>query len=86
MSFKVEFTKKALKEFNSLSERDKVFVALFFDKLEEDPFSGSQNIKKLKNPFEGYRGRVGKFRVLFVLEKNKIITIYSVRHRKDVYR
>lgn len=85
MNFKIEFTKIAVKDFNSLNEKDKIFISLLLDKLKANPFSGSVDIKKLKTPFEGYRARKGSFRILIIIE-HKLITVYSVKRRKDVYR
>jgi len=43
-------------------------------------------IKKLKN-MDGYRLRVGAYRVLYTVnEKEKLLEIYAIGHRKDVYR
>jgi len=43
-------------------------------------------IQKLNNE-EGYRIRVGNYRVLFEIEDViRIVSIYRIKHRKDVYR
>ena len=49
----------------------------------EDGLTGS--IKKLTNHTPEYRLRVGDWRVLFEVIKDKII-IYRIRHRREVYR
>jgi mRNA interferase RelE/StbE len=42
--------------------------------------------KKLTNQ-EGYRIRIGNYRILYTIEdENKIVMIYRVGHRRDVYR
>jgi len=36
---------------------------------------------------EGYRIRVGRYRILYeVNDQEKIVIVYRVKHRKDVYR
>ncbi len=55
------------------------------ENLKENPFNKKLDVKKLKTSFEGYRVRKGSFRILFEKE-NKIITIYSIKHRKDAYK
>jgi mRNA interferase RelE/StbE len=50
--------------------------------LEED-LSG--NVKKLKGSRNEYRLRVGDYRALFELE-GRVVTVYAVGHRKDIYR
>jgi len=42
--------------------------------------------EKLKG-IEGYRLRVGKYRILYDIDEHaKIVTIHRVQHRKEVYR
>lgn len=42
--------------------------------------------EKLKG-VEGYRLRVGKYRILYDIdEQSKTVTIHRVQHRKEVYR
>lgn len=43
------------------------------------------DIKKQSNYFPEYRLRVGNWRILFELSKNKI-TIYRIVNRKEAYR
>ena len=50
--------------------------------LEED-LGG--NVKKLKGSSNGYRLRIGDYRVLFELEGRRV-TVYAVGDRKDIYR
>jgi len=50
--------------------------------LEED-LSG--NVKKLKGSRTQYRLRAGDYRILFELE-GRILTVYAVGNRKDIYR
>lgn len=52
--------------------------------LKYNPFP--QNSKKLKGNL-GYRLRIGDYRILYTVDKVvKIIEIYMIGHRKDVYR
>ena len=50
--------------------------------LQED-LSG--DVKKLKGFKDRYRLRVGKYRVLFQLDKD-VVTVYDFGDRKDIYR
>ena len=43
------------------------------------------DIKRLTNFTPEYRMRIGDYRVLFEVEKEKII-IYRIKHRKEAYR
>lgn len=52
--------------------------------LKYNPFP--QNSKKLKGNV-GYRLRIGDYRILYTVDKIvKIVEIYMIGHRKDVYR
>lgn len=47
----------------------------------------SQQSEKLSGSDDAYRMRVGDYRVIYtILDTQKEIIIYHVRHRKDVYR
>ena len=54
--------------------------------LKNNPFFGA-NIKKLKGDFANcYRYRIGKYRLFYTVDKNKIIIfVIDVRHRKESY-
>jgi mRNA interferase RelE/StbE len=42
--------------------------------------------RKLKGALEGWRLRVGDFRILFQVDDSvRVVTIVRVRHRRDVY-
>ncbi|OGI20858.1 MAG: hypothetical protein A3B68_10035 [Candidatus Melainabacteria bacterium RIFCSPHIGHO2_02_FULL_34_12] len=48
--------------------------------------SRPMGVKKLKNN-TSYRIRVGVYRVIYEIDdRNKIVTVYKIRHRKDIYR
>ncbi len=46
---------------------------------------GSKGIKKLKAPFEGYRKRVGDYRILFDFKEDTVF-VHRIKNRKDAYR
>ena len=74
----------AKKELDAISYDQfmKIDAAILALKTNPHPYPQS---KKLKG--EGKcRLRVGDYRVYAVDEKEKTVTIYRVRHRKDVYR
>lgn len=55
------------------------------ENLAEDPFPVQS--KKMKDSESSYRLRVGDYRVIYQVDPEKsVITIYHVRHRKDVYK
>ena len=78
----LENPKKFLKKL-----RDKKLLLDLCQKIEElkyNPFP--QGSKKLKENL-GYRLRIGDYRILYTVDlKNKVIDIYKIEHRKDIYR
>jgi len=53
--------------------------------LREDP--RPQGVRKLVGALEGWRIRVGDYRVLYRVDDDaQTVTIVRVRHRRDVYR
>jgi len=78
----VELDDKAIKD---LSKIDKQNALKIFSKIENfKDFPKVANFKKLTNFVPPYRLRVGDYRVLFDREDD-IITVYRIRHRKDIY-
>ena len=44
------------------------------------------HVEKMSD-MEGYRLRVGEYRVLFTIDDHrKLVTVYRIRHRRDAYR
>jgi mRNA interferase RelE/StbE len=86
MTYSVEFTLQAERD---LSHLDKTIARHVSDKIDWL----SQNIESiipapLRGNFKGrYKLRVGDWRIIYSFEHSlKIITIYAVRHRREVYK
>ena len=78
----VNLNDKAIKDLSKIDKQDALKIFSKIENLQE--FPKVANLKKLTNFIPPYRLRVGDYRVLFDIEDNKI-TVYRVRHRKDVY-
>lgn len=79
----VDLDDKAIKD---LSKLDKTEAKKILNKISElAKYPHIPNIKKLTNFEPPYRLRVGNYRVLFDIE-DTTLTIYKVRHRKDIYK
>jgi mRNA-degrading endonuclease RelE of RelBE toxin-antitoxin system len=83
MAFRLSFTRTAEKELEKLPKKTAHAVLEQCAVLEQ----GKQitDTKKLHPPLNGWRLRVGRYRILYVLDKTTI-TVYAIRHRKDAYR
>jgi len=84
MAYTVYLKRSAEKELKELPTKlhDKIVEALLL--LRENPFP--RNVKKLHGR-EGFRIRVGSYRVLYLVDdEKKKIEVVSVGDRKEVYR
>jgi mRNA interferase RelE/StbE len=79
---RVELSRSAKKQFNRLGEPYRSRIAAALDKLESEPPQG--NIKKLQGK-DGYRVRVGDYRILFDIENDRI-DVFKIAPRGDVYK
>lgn len=83
--YKLAIKKSARKELDSLPEQIFLKIDGSILLLKENSFPYPQ-AKKLKGE-DKRRFKVGDYRVVYSIdEEQKIITIFRVRHRKDVYR
>ena len=82
--YRILFQPTAEKELNAIPRKLAGQVIGKIDLLVNNP--QPMGVKKLKNDIS-YRIRVGTYRVIYEIDdKNKIVTVYKIRHRKDVYR
>jgi len=84
MSYIVKLKRSAEKELERLPEKihDRIVVSLIA--LKENPLP--VGAKKLHGR-EGYRIRVGNYRILYVIyESKKVVEVFSIAHRREVYR
>lgn len=85
MPYTILFTKEVVKDVEKLDNSVKKQIhkkLLHFKDLEDIKVVA----KKLHNHEAGeYRLRVGNFRIIFDLDKHRIVVL-RIQHRKDVYR
>lgn len=84
MSYSVLISTRAVKDIAALPEQMKERVKEAIASLEKNP--RPHGVKKLKGK-EGYRIRVGDYRILYGIEDAvKIVAVERVRHRKESYK
>jgi mRNA interferase RelE/StbE len=85
-SHTVIVSKRAEKQFLSLSKdaQDRVFCALRI--LQNEGFYGELDIKKLQGSADLFRIRVGTYRILFEFHSESVIKIYAILTRKNAYK
>lgn len=82
MTYRVEFTPAAAREFRKLPPDAKARIAKRIDLLAEDP--RPDGVKKLSDGT--YRVRVGPFRILYrVRDAELLVLVIRIRDRKDAY-
>ena len=71
------------KNFQKLPKNIQTQVENCLRKIYSDPYKG----KKLLGELEGeFSYRVGKYRIIYFIDKEENIWIETVKHRKDVYK
>jgi mRNA interferase RelE/StbE len=80
--FKIVWDEKAFQELQKLESLVSRRILKKVRQLEEDPFA--KGVKKL-NGSDGFRLRVGDYRVLFAVEGEQI-QVLKVGHRKSIYK
>lgn len=86
-SYRIVFKNSASKELRELPVEIIKRVGVRVDQLENNPFPpGTERLKAYSNP-PMYRIRVGNYRILYsVYTLEKVVIIYAVAHRREVYR
>ncbi len=82
--YQIKLDKRVEKELDTIP--DKIFdkIKKVISSLKDNP--RPLGVKKLTNQ-EHWRIRVGEYRVLYEIDdKDKIIVIFKIKHRKEVYR
>ncbi len=83
-SYKIEITRSAKKEIQSLEATDRKRIVAKILALSSNP--RGPDSKKLSNN-EYYRVRVGVFRILYeIIDHRLVVTVVRVAHRSKVYR
>lgn len=84
--YRILFTKDAYKTLKKLPHNLSKRIRKKIDRVAADPFAPYANVKKLRGR-PGYRLRVGDWRVIYELEKEKlIIMVLKIASRGEVYK
>jgi mRNA interferase RelE/StbE len=81
--FRIEFSRSALKFLKGLAKKDAGRIVQAIEGLSLDP--RPNGCKKLKGT-EGYRIRIGDYRVVYSIEDSRLlISVVKIGNRKDIY-
>ena len=88
MRYRVELTNKAFKQLKALDPKTRALIAAAIDSLDGcDNPRALPSAKKLQGVQDGWRWRVGTYRILGRIDDNRIvIELFRIGHRRDVYR
>jgi mRNA interferase RelE/StbE len=86
MAYKIIIHRQAAKSLEKIPSKTRKVIYEKIKILSENPFDNDLDICKLKDR-SGYRFRVGDWRVIYNIEKDKVmIWILNIDHRREVYR
>ncbi len=85
MTYKIEFSRVAEKQFLDLPKNDLKKISQKINKLISNPFISGY--EKLRGSDNQYRVRQRDYRIIYsVLEKKLIVLVLKIGHRREVYR
>ena len=82
MTWKIEFTKEALRDISKLETK---ILDRILDKLEQTRENPHHYFQRLVG-YDDFKFRVGDYRILVLLLHDEKIIIQKVGHRKNVYK
>jgi len=86
MSYKIFYTKKAIKTIKEVPQDVSRAIRKKFELIALEPFEPHPNVTKLQGR-QGYRLRQGDWRVIYEIQQDKIvILVLEIGLRKEVYR
>jgi len=84
MTYAVNLKRSAEEELENLPQKIQDRIIKLLTSLKKNPRPGG--VIKLRGR-EGYRIRAGNYRILYVIDDSeKKVEVFSIAHRKDVYR
>lgn len=85
MRYKIFLDKKFQKQLEKMDKNHSKLIKNRLIKL-KNGFDPTLDIKKLKGYKNYYRLRVGDYRILFELQKDRIIIVFALLPRKSAYK
>ena len=86
MTYDIAFTKQAAKTLQKIPTDVAKSIRLRIEQIADDPFASHSNVTKLQNR-DGYRLRVGDWRVIYDILKDKVmVLVLKIGILGEVYR
>jgi mRNA interferase RelE/StbE len=85
IKYTLYITPAAYRQLKKLESDVQMMIRQKLDGMCDDPRSNAFDVKKLHGR-EGYRLRVGDYRVIYLLNNNQLIVkVIAVGHRREIY-
>jgi mRNA interferase RelE/StbE len=85
VTYQVQFSRQALKSFESIPRADLKKIQKKIDSLSSSPYPAGSI--KLQGSNDVYRIRSGDYRILYTVSNDElIILVLKIGHRRDVYQ
>jgi mRNA interferase RelE/StbE len=85
MTYRIEFSRRARKQFKALPEEIKNRLQPKVDALQENPLP--IGVVKLADEDDLYRLRVGDYRLIYQIQNEiLVILVLKIGHRREVYQ
>lgn len=85
MTYRIEFTPRADRQFRSLPAAVQKRLGKRIDKLAQNP--RPRGVEKLEGEIGLLRLRVGRYRVIYTVQDERLLVlVVKIGHRRDVYR
>ena len=87
MTYKVQLSSHAVREYKKIDSSARPYLQAALDALQHNPPAGLK-IKRLKGRLHSYhRYRVGDYRIVYSVDlRQRIVHVDYIQHRRDVYR
>jgi len=84
-SYEIQWKRSAGRDLRRIDRQHIRRIIQAVNSLGSDPFP--RDSRKLRGTEHQYRKRIGDYRVIYEVDlKSNILTVFHVRHRREVYR
>lgn len=83
MKYTLLYTKSAVKDIQKLDNVTKKRIKKKLEDLQKQPLKSAKKLTDFR--LGDYRWRIGNYRIVFDIDKNKIV-ILRVGHRREIYK
>lgn len=84
--YAIEFAKQAAQDLKAMPRNRSATIMAKLNALAADPYAANNNVKKLQGR-DGYRLRVGDWRVVYEIEDGRLIVlVLAVKPRGGAYK